>query len=43
MPYLFGVVIALYATIAILSGAALVRECVRKDDRKPERRWYSLP
>jgi hypothetical protein len=43
MPYLFGVVVALYAAIAILSGAALIAECLRKEEGKRERHWYSLP
>ena len=43
MPYLFGVVIALYAAIAILSGAALIGECMRKEEGKRRRHWFTLP
>jgi len=42
MPYLFAVVIALYAAIAILSGAALLTECTRKQEGKRGRPWYWL-
>jgi hypothetical protein len=42
MLYLFGVIVALYAAIAFLSGAALLEECRDKEHGKREQHWYPL-